>query len=523
MTVEPHSPAARFVIPFVAGVAGGLAVGRFPYAVALGVTALFVLLLLGFVVPKRTWQRVPRLTVVVFLLMAAVSGFVRVVVLSPVEEPCWPRQESVWQGVVMSRTETPRSRRLLLRLPPRTNVLVTLRPDSAAAALRPGDAIRFSARVLPPENNDSLSRSGYAAYVRRHGILGTAFVWHRWHRLPTPLADSLAAVLPWTARLQLKAARWRHRLALRYAPVVSDPRDLAVLSAMTLGEKSRLTRDMRTSYSDAGVAHLLALSGLHLGILVTLLLLLLRPLSASRGGRVAARLLTLLFIWLFALLTGFSLPTVRAAAMYSLFCLFFLQGRDGNALNSLFVTAFLVLLVSPFQLLDVGFQLSFLSVLSILLFLPLRRCYAGLCWPLVMLLDVVGVSCAAQLGTFPVVAYHFSTFPVYFLVANVVAVPCAYVLLGGALLFFACAPFPAVQALVGRGLSVVTHGMNGWLDWVSGLPHAVLPWCPTLWQTGVCYAVMLGVVWHCRGRSWRTVAVVIVLSGVLAVSVVLGW
>ena len=294
-----------------------------------------------------------------------------------------------------------------------------------------------------------------------------------------------------------------------------------MLSALTLGDRQRLTRDIRTTYSNAGVAHLLALSGLHLGIIVTFLLLLLRPLGRTRPGRVSVYLLSLTVIWLFAYVTGLTLPTLRAATMFSLFCLFLLQNRQGNALNSLFLSAFLILVISPSQLLEVGFQLSFLSVLAILLVWPLRRHYAGLCRPLVWLADLLLMSCAAQVATAPLVAHCFGTLPVYFLVSNVVAVPCAYMLLGGALVFFVLSPVPAVQGFCGDGLAFLSGALNGWLEWVSSWPFGVVNWQPGPVETAMCYGLAVVLWWHYRQPDWRKLALCIVLAGGWAVSGIL--
>ena len=516
-----HCPVARFVIPFVCGVACGLAVSRTPLAVTLGVAALFLCLVPAVLVPKRRWNRSPRLALIVFSLMVAASGYLRVVLPAPQSSLPWPPGEATWQGVVTATAESPRSRRVTLHLLPDAVVQATLKKDSLSSALAPGDALRFRAQIVVPANIDSLSRFDYAAWLRRHGVVGTAFVWDRWQRLSPAVADSLAARLPWTARMQLAASRWRQALSRRYAVAVPSDRDRAVLSALTLGDRQRLTRDIRTTYSNAGVAHLLALSGLHLGIIVTFLLLLLRPLGRTRPGRVSAYLLSLTVIWLFAYVTGLTLPTLRAATMFSLFCLFLLQNRQGNALNSLFLSAFLILGISPSQLLEVGFQLSFLSVLAILLVLPLRRHYAGLCRPLVWLADLLLMSCAAQVATAPLVAHCFGTLPVYFLVSNVVAVPCAYMLLGGALVFFVLSPVPAVQGFCGDGLAFLSGALNGWLEWVSSWPFGVVNWQPGPVETAMCYGLAVVLWWHYRQPDWRKLALCIVLAGGWAVSGIL--
>ena len=144
--------------------------------------------------------------------------------------------------------------------------------------------------------------------------------------------------------------------------------ELAVLSALTIGDKTELSDSVRESYSVAGASHILALSGLHIGLLYTLLFFILKPI-ARRGniGRAIRSVLLLILLWAFAFFTGLSPSVVRSVSMFSILAMADMVGRQPLSLNTLAAAAWLMLFCNPAWLFDVGFQLSFLAVASILL------------------------------------------------------------------------------------------------------------------------------------------------------------
>ena len=204
----------------------------------------------------------------------------------------------------------------------------------------------------------------------------------------------------------------------------------AVVAAMALGDKSALTKDLRETYSVTGASHVLALSGLHLGIIYMLLSLLV----LGRRRRMFSQLFLIISIWGFVFLVGMSMSVVRAAIMISVYALLSLGHRDKMSVNTLAFTAIVMLMVHPLSLFDVGFQLSFMAVFSILVWYPF---FEGLIpQPFLMshrlvkwLWTMLAVSCAAQLGTAPLVAYYFGRFSSLFLITNLVVIPAATLIL----------------------------------------------------------------------------------------------
>lgn len=287
--------------------------------------------------------------------------------------------------------------------------------------------------------------------------------------------------------LRLWFLQVRHRLLENYRRQRAEDETYAVLAAMTLGDKSALTGELRDAYSVTGASHVLALSGLHLGIIWLLLF----RLTLGRRRWWLSQVLIILGIWAFAFLTGLSTSVLRSAAMLSTYALFSVGGRRRSPVNLLCFTAIVMLLVSPSSVYDVGFQLSFCSVLSILLLLPLFKA----CFPdgyflrhrfQKWLFGMAGLSLAAQVGVAPLIAYHFGRFSTYFLLTNFIVVPAATLILYGALLMV------VMPGVVGPVLLWVVEMLNKALGWVSQLPCSSIDGLhPSVLQVCLTYLIFL--------------------------------
>ncbi|MBQ7181443.1 MAG: ComEC/Rec2 family competence protein [Bacteroidaceae bacterium] len=220
------------------------------------------------------------------------------------------------------------------------------------------------------------------------------------------------------ARMQQQA----DRLVVRLQEAGLEGEPLALSAALLLGQRQLLGRHTRQAYSQVGASHLLALSGMHLGIIYGLLYMLL--LRWSRHGPWRWHVLppALLLIWGYALLTGLSLSLVRASVMLSVFTIGTLAERRQPPIHLLALSALVILMCSPLALFDIGFQLSFLAVLFIILiYTPWQQYLYDL--PAHWLWEVLGVSLAAWLGTAPLATYYFHTLPLTGFLLNPVLIP----------------------------------------------------------------------------------------------------
>lgn len=262
----------------------------------------------------------------------------------------------------------------------------------------------------------------------------------------------------------------------------------AVVAAMALGDKSALTKDLKNVYSLTGASHVLALSGLHLGIIYTLISFLI----VGRRWQMVSQLICILSIWTFVFLVGMSVSVVRSAIMLTIYALLSLGHRDKMSVNTLAFAALLMLVVSPRSLFDIGFQMSFMAVLSILLWMPvfmgvfserflMEHRWVKWCW------GMMAVSVAAQTGVAPLIAYYFGRFSSYFLLTNFIVIPAATLIL---YLSLAVLLIPSLAYLL---IYIVTK-LNAVLSYIATIPGASIDGLhPTLLQVSMVYVIILAV------------------------------
>ena len=379
---------------------------------------------------------------------------------------------------------------------------------SCDEGLRTGDCLLLQTFIQPPHNAGNPSEFDYAGWLRQQGFSGTAF------------CDSAhwktSEISPGQVPLTVKALSWRDRLVHQYE-MYFEGRDLAVLSAMTLGDKSRLDAETRDLFSQTGASHILALSGLHLSILFMLF----NRLVISRCRRTRffpiVNVMGIGGLWVFAFMAGLPLSLLRAVIMFTVMQTMVCLRRDSFSINNMGLAALVLLLISPQALFDVGFQLSFVSVLSILLLsgTVVRPRWMEYSWFTRALFDIVWVSCCAQLGTAPLVAYYFHTFPLYNLLANLVAIPLAYGILATAVAFFVLPVFQSFWAIL-LGIFLALLEMS--LSWLSDIPGAVISLYPSIYGVGLCYGFLLFFLgyWLCRNtcRLYLSALSLCLLAGV---------
>jgi competence protein ComEC len=301
-----------------------------------------------------------------------------------------PRERS-WKAEAEVLTVDSREARGTLRL--------YLRKDSTAATLRYGD---------------TLTLHGYADTLR-----GMLYVTSD-HYLVTG-RDSTSL------RSHCEALRMKALHRMQRGPL--EHRHAGVAEAMTLGWRGDLEPDLYSQFRDAGIMHLLCVSGLHVGLLAAMVGWLLLWLGEERRGRIIRGSLQLVALWGFALLTGWAPATVRAALMFSLFVVSHMMGRRTESLNLLALAAIVMLAADPQLLFDTGWQLSFSAVTGILLARPAIQLFHNPFW------QAAVVSLAATLTTLPVTLSTFHTFQPYFLISNIIIVPLAAIILALSLLY----------------------------------------------------------------------------------------
>lgn len=355
--------------------------------------------------------------------------------------------------------------------------------------LHVGDGIVASSLLEEPKNF-AKSTFDYAGWLREHGFAAETFVFYSdWKKSRVSMKD-----LSLFERTAIAARSFRQRLLAEFHDYGADGRVYAVLAAMTLGDKSALPKELKDDYSIAGASHVLALSGLHLGIIYAVLSLL----TIGFRRRWIPQLVIMLAVWSYVVLVGMSASVVRSAFMLTVISVVTILNRRSVLLNSLSLAAFVMLLWNPLNLYDIGFEMSFMAVLGIALVMPLlqpKKSPHGLPMRIAYWIwGVIAVSIAAQIGTAPLVAYYFGRFSCYFILTNLIVIPCATIILYGAVAAAAFSWLPVLSGVVASLVIAVSGFMNSSMHWIASLPGASLEnihW--TVWQVLAVYIFLLAV------------------------------
>lgn len=286
---------------------------------------------------------------------------------------------------------------------------------------------------------------------------------------------------------------------------IHGDKELGLSEALLIGYKDDLEQSLVQSYTNTGVVHIIAISGLHLGLIYWLLALLLKPLQKRKKLRWLRPVLIITVLWLFSLLAGAQPSILRSALMFTCIVLGESLSRRTSIYNTMALSAFILLCINPFWLWDVGFQLSYAAVLSIIIFM--RPVY-NLFYIKNKILDAIwklnAVTIAAQILTVPLSIYHFHQFPNLFLLTNFLAVPLSSAILLGEILLCVVSFIPAVAAVVGKLLTWLIWLMNTYIEKIEAIKFS-------LWdglQISIVQAVFLllftvGISYWLMGRSLR--------------------
>lgn len=253
---------------------------------------------------------------------------------------------------------------------------------------------------------------------------------------------------------------------------INGPQEAALAEALLIGYKDELDKELVQAYSNTGVVHIIAVSGMHLGIVYWLLSLLVRPFRKDKTKWITA-VIVLSGLWAFSLLAGAGPSVLRSAFMFSLIVIGETFSKRNNIYNNLAASAFLLLCWNPYWLWDAGFQLSYAAVLSIvLLFRPIYN----LLYVRNKMLDAIwklnAVTLAAQVLTIPVSIYHFHQFPNLFIIANLLAVPLSSLLLIGEIVLCAVSFIPTIAEWTGSVLNLSLGFLNNFIQRINELPFA---------------------------------------------------
>ncbi|TVZ57830.1 competence protein ComEC [Flavobacteriaceae bacterium MAR_2010_105] len=244
--------------------------------------------------------------------------------------------------------------------------------------------------------------------------------------------------------------------------------ELSVINALLLGQRKDISEELYNNYINAGAVHILAVSGLHIGIILLLLTRVLRPLEYLKHGKFIKVVLILILLWSFAIIAGLSASVTRAVAMFSIVAIGMHWRRPTNIYNTLTISVLIILLFKPMFLFDVGFQLSYIAVLAIVSLQPLVY---KLWKPKFKVLDyfwqIFTVTLAAQIGVAPISLFYFHQFPGLFFISNLAIIPFLGLILGLGILVILLALINRLPEFIAHLYGTMISTMNGLVDWVA--------------------------------------------------------
>jgi competence protein ComEC len=336
--------------------------------------------------------------------------------------------------------------------------------DAGLDTLVPGDILLFGDRPAEVGRPLNPGQFDYGTYLFNKGFSGTLYL----RTSPIALRPVHESFRPFYA-LQC----WREKAIEIFRQFDFEERELGVVSALVLGKRELVDPDTRSAYANAGTVHILAVSGLHVGIIYLFIAFVLAKGLPGKKLKLTRLLITLLLLWVYAGITGLSPSVLRAATMFSFIALGRHVGKFGSIYNMLGVSAFVLLLANPFLIKEVGFQLSYLAVAGIVYIYP--KVFPLLSkgnwfWDKIWALLVVSFS--AQIATFPLSIYYFNQFPNYFLLTNLLVIPLATVILYLGILTILGSWIPFIGSILALLLKTALKFLNDVIFFSSALPNA---------------------------------------------------
>ncbi len=347
-----------------------------------------------------------------------------------------------------------------------TRLLCYFQKDSSTLNLTLGDQIISECFVNEIKHSGNPYAFNYKTYLKYKEIYHQCYIQSDAYQIIDYNKGS---------RIRLLSNKVRQNLLSIYQENDITGNEFAVLSALTLGYKNELTPELKESFSTSGAMHILAVSGLHVGIIFIILGKLLFFLQRNRYGKIIQSVIIITILFFYAFLTGLSDSVLRATVMFSFISIGKMFTRQVNIYNTISASAFILLIINPYSLMNVGFQLSYAAVISIVFFQPkiysllnFNRTIPDYIWQL------ISVALAAQLGTFPITIYYFDQFPLYFILSNIVIIPVATIIIYGAVILFAFSFSQVATKFFALVLKYTTIFLNRSVGFIESLPNAKL-------------------------------------------------
>lgn len=367
-------------------------------------------------------------------------------------------------------------------------ILVYFKKDSAKPNLNYGSQLLLRKDLQPITNSGNPGAFDYNRYCLFHDITGQVFL---------TVNDYVVANTTnknWLQQLLIETRNVTINIIQKY---INGKKEQGLLEALMIGYQNDLDKELVQAYSNTGVVHIIAISGLHLGMIYLALLFILSPFKQKRWYKWVKPVFILFVLWSFTLIAGAVPSILRSAVMFTFIIIGESLNRKTNIYNTLAASAFCMLVYNPFFLWDVGFLLSYAAVISIISFqryiykwFYFKNKIGNFFWQL------TSVTIAAQVLTLPVILFYFHQLPTYFLLTNFVVVPFSGLVLGGGVLLIIISFIPVAATYAGIVVKWMIFGMNWFVEKINQLPFSIWDNIKiNVVQTYLLYGVIICICW----------------------------
>jgi len=337
-------------------------------------------------------------------------------------------------------------------------ILVAIQKDSLQKPLQIDTKLLLKPifKELPIPLNPN--QFNYKEYLKTQGVYEQITTKNQQFKILKPTTNSFIGIAS-NFRNNVKSSLQKHAFS-------AD--ELGVINALLLGERKEISKELLQNYSKAGAIHILAVSGLHIGIILLILSILFHPLERLKNGKLIKTMVIVVLLWMFAFIAGLSASVVRAVTMFTAVAIGQTFNRKNVVEHSLVFSMFLLLLVKPLFLFDVGFQLSYLAVFGIVWLQPkLADLWKPKYKAVRFFWQLITVSLAAQVGILPLSLFYFHQFPGLFMLSNLVIIPFLGIILMGGFLVIFLSLLHILPTFLAETYGFIISLMNHFIYWIS--------------------------------------------------------
>jgi competence protein ComEC len=349
-------------------------------------------------------------------------------------------------------------------IPANGKTIIYTKKDSAFSNLKMGNAFVVRKPLTRVVNSGNPGGYNYARFCSFQGI------YHQIYLTEKDVEQQCSLPVNRFTTFIYSIQQWVLHILKKY---IKDDDALSIAEALLISYREDLDKDLVKAYSNTGVVHIIAISGMHLGMIYWMLVLLFKAFKQTTRLKIIRAIVVIIVLWLFSAVAGLTPSIVRSAIMFSFIAIGDGFNKKSSIYNSLALSAFIILLFQPFALWDVGFQLSYAAVLSIALFNGrIKRWFYFKNKLLQGFFNLNAVTLSAQVLTLPIVLYHFHQFPTYFLLTNLIAVPISSIVLFAEIALLIVGNFEPIANWLGNGINNTILWLNDFILGADSLPFA---------------------------------------------------